>query len=275
MREPSRADVAARAVRLRELHHAGKPLVLPNAWDVASARIFEKAGFPAIATTSAGIALCLGYPDGQRIPAAEMLGMVARIANSVPVPVTADLESGYGDAGATAQAAIAAGAAGLNLEDSENGVLVELQRQIDRIRAVRETGQRLGVRLVLNARMDMFLFAEGDPATRVDRAIERLRAYAGAGADSVFAPGVIDEDTIARLAGAVDCPLNILAVAGVPPVSRLKELGVRRISVGSGAMRATMGLTARIAEELLHAGTYSRFTQDAISYADANALFLP
>src|SRR5262249_16401958 len=155
--------------RLRELHHAGHPLVLPNAWDVASARIFEKAGFPAIATTSAGIAFCLGYADGERISPTEMFGAVARIASSVSVPVTADLEAGYCDAGATAQAAIAAGAAGLNLEDFENGALVELRRQTDRIRAVRETGERLGVHLVLNARTDLFLFAGGDPATRVDR----------------------------------------------------------------------------------------------------------
>jgi 2-methylisocitrate lyase-like PEP mutase family enzyme len=202
-----------------------------------------------------------------------MLGAVARIVSAVSVPVTADLESGYGDAVATAKAAIAAGAAGLNLEDTENGALIELRRQTDRIHAVREAGERLGVHLVLNARMDVFLFAAGDPETRVERAIERLRAYSGAGADSVFAPGVSDEDTIARLAGAVDCPLNILAVAGAPPVSRLKELGVRRISVGSGAMRATMGLTMRIAEELLRSGTYSSFTESALSYADANALF--
>ena len=273
MKKSSRTDLAARAVRLLELHHSGEPVVLPNAWDVASARIFEKAGFPAIATTSAGIAFCLGYPDGQRIPAAEMLGMVARIASSVSVPVTADLESGYGDAGATADAAIAAGAAGLNLEDAENGVLVELGPQIDRIRMARETAERQGVHLVLNARTDIFLLGDGDPATRVDRAIERLRAYSEAGADSIFAPGVIDEDTIARLVGAVDCPLNILAVVGAPSVHRLKELGVRRVSVGSGPMRAVMGLATRIAEELFHSGTYSRFTQNATSYADANALF--
>jgi 2-methylisocitrate lyase-like PEP mutase family enzyme len=273
MRRFSTADVAARAIRLRELHHGSEPLVLPNAWDVASARIFEQAGFPAIATTSAGIAFSLGYPDGQRIPAEEMLGAVARIVSAASVPVTADLESGYGDAAATAKAAIAAGAAGLNLEDSENGTLVELRRQTDRIRAVRETGERSGVHLVLNARTDVFLFAAGDPETRVDRAVERLRAYAEAGADSVFAPGVSDEDSIARLARAVDCPLNILAVAGAPPVKRLKELGVRRISIGSGAMRATMGLTRRIAEELLRSGTYSSFTESALSYADANALF--
>ena len=273
MKELSRADPAARAVRLRELHDADEPLLLPNAWDVASARLFERAGFPAIATTSAGIAYCLGYPDGQRLPAAEMLGAVARIARSVSVPVTADLEAGYGDAGATAQAAISAGAAGLNLEDFENGALVDLRSQTERIHMVQGTGERLGVPLVLNARTDIFLAAVGDPATRVDRAIERLRAYAKAGADSVFAPGVSDEGTIARLAGAVDCPLNILAVAGSPPVSRLKELGVRRISVGSGPMRAIMGLAARIAEELRRSGTYSCFTENALSYAEANALF--
>jgi 2-methylisocitrate lyase-like PEP mutase family enzyme len=275
MTEQSRDNLAARAVRLRELHHAGQPLVLPNAWDAASARIFEKAGFSAIATTSAGIAFCLGYADGQRIPPAEMLGVVARITSSVAVPVTADLEAGYGDAGATAKAAIAVGAAGLNLEDFESGALIELPRQIARIRAVRDAGERLGVHLVLNARTDLFLLSDGDPATRVDRAIERLRAYAAAGADAVFAPGVTEEHAIARLAGAVDCPLNILAVAGAPPVSRLKELGVRRISVGSGPMRATMGLTARIAEELRRSGTYRSFTENAISYSDANALFQP
>jgi 2-methylisocitrate lyase-like PEP mutase family enzyme len=252
----------------RSLHSGPKTLVLPNAWDVASARIFEAAGFPAIATTSAGVANSLGYADGQRVSRDEMLDVIRRIVRAVSIPVTADVESGYGDAAGTAQALADLGAVGMNLEDTIGDSLIELSTQVKMIEALRSKTD-----LVINARMDLFLMSLGDPATRVDRAIERLNAYRKAGADCLFAPGVRDRETIGRLAKAVQGPLNILAVAGTPPIAELERLGVARVSIGSGAMRATMGLTDRIAKELLEHGTYSAFTEGAMSYPDANRLF--
>jgi 2-methylisocitrate lyase-like PEP mutase family enzyme len=260
-----------RIAALRELHRGPRILVLPNAWDVASARIFEKAGFPAIATTSAGIAFSLGYPDGQRIPRDEMITVVKRIVNAVAVPVTADVESGYGDAVATAQALMGAGTAGMNLEDvtgDDETSLVGIAAQCRIIEEIRATTD-----LVINARTDIYLMGIGDAATRFERSLERVNAYLGAGADSVFVPGVRDADTIGRLVRAVKGPLNILAVAGAPTITELERLGVRRVSVGSGPMRASMGLTERIAREMLDHGTYTSMTEHPIAYADANRLF--
>jgi 2-methylisocitrate lyase-like PEP mutase family enzyme len=265
-----------KAELLRRLHHRPEILVLPNAWDCASARIFEETGFPAIATTSAGVAFALGYPDEERISQDEMLAVVKRIAACVGVPVTADLEAGYRDIARTTAALIASGAVGLNLEDMEHGesnALSEIGRQIDKIGAVRRVSDGMGVKVVINARTDIYLAQIGDAFTRFDRACERLRAYIDAGADCVFLPGLTDEHTIRRVVEQVKFPVNILAAAGAPSVTRLEELGVARVSVGSGIMRATMGLTRRIAAELQHDGTYSRMLEDQISYVEANRLF--
>jgi 2-methylisocitrate lyase-like PEP mutase family enzyme len=262
--------VPGKAEILRKLHQGPPILVLPNAWDVASARIFEEAGFPAIATTSAGVANSLGYPDVERIPRDEMLWMVNRIAHAVSVPVTADVEAGYGDPVGTARAVLEAGAVGMNLEDSSlDGSLADLAKQVRLIEQVRAAGD-----IVINARTDVYLFAVGDEATRFDRTVERLNAYRKAGADSLFAPGVRDPETIGRLAKAVNGPLNILATAGVPNLQELERLGVRRVSVGSGPMRAAMGLTQRIAKELKEHGTFAAMTDGAMPYKEANELFM-
>jgi 2-methylisocitrate lyase-like PEP mutase family enzyme len=261
---PGKAEI------LRKLHQGPRILVLPNAWDVASARIFEVAGFPAIATTSAGVANSLGYPDVERIPRAEMLWMVKRIAQAVSVPVTADVEAGYGDPVGTARAVLEAGAVGMNLEDSSvDGSLADLAAQVRLIEQVRAASD-----IVLNARTDVCLFAVGDEATRFNRTVERLNAYRKAGADSLFAPGVRDPETIGRLAKAVNGPLNILATAGAPNIAELERLGVRRVSVGSGPMRASMGLTQRIAKELKDQGTFASMTEGAMPYLEANQLFM-
>lgn len=260
---------------LRRLHRGPEILVLPNAWDCASARIFEEAGFPAIATSSAGVAFSLGYPDEERISQDEMLAAVKRIAACVRVPVTADLESGYHDVTQTTAGLIDSGAVGLNLEDMEHGernALAETSRQMEKISSVRRTADGMGVKVVINARTDIYLAQIGDPATRFDRACERLRAYVEAGADCVFLPGLTDEQTVRRIVEALKFPVNILAMANAPSVARLEDLGVARVSVGSGIMRATMGLTRRVAEELKREGTYSRMLDDQISYADANRL---
>jgi len=248
---------AAKAEQFRKLHHGPKMLLLPNAWDVASARILEEAGHPAIATTSAGIAYSLGYADGQRISRDEMLSIVARIARAVRVPVTADLEAGYGTTpkamADTVTAAIEAGAIGMNLEDlaEDEKSLFELPLQLEKIRAIRETAATMGVPFVLNARTDIYLATIGPAETRFDRTVERLRAYAKAGADCVFVPGLTDLDTIAKLVKAFAAPLNILAQPASPPMADLERVGVARVSTGSGIMRAAMGLTQRIAKEMI------------------------
>jgi 2-methylisocitrate lyase-like PEP mutase family enzyme len=261
--------VDSKTAILRKLHRGPRILVLPNAWDVASARIFEQAGFPAIATTSAGVANSLGYPDGESIPRDEMIDVVARIARAVSVPVTADVEGGYGDPVGTAEALVRVGAAGMNLEDSNRkNPEVELAAQLRAIEMIRARTD-----LVINARNDIYLFGLGDPATRFERSVERLNAYRKAGADCLFVPGVRDAETIGKLARALHGPLNILATAGVPSVADLERLGVARVSVGSGPMRAVMGLTDRIAKELRERGTYASFTEGAFPYLDASRLF--
>jgi 2-methylisocitrate lyase-like PEP mutase family enzyme len=266
-----------KAIHFRQLHR-GAILVLPNAWDVASARIFEDAGFPAIATTSAGIAYSLGYPDGQRIAREEMMARIARIVRAVNVPVTADIEWGYGstaeDMARTTQEVIEAGAVGINLEDASGRTdqpLLNLDLAVEKIKAVRWAAASGHVPLVVNARTDIYLLPGGNPDADYQEAFRRLVAFRDAGADCVFAPGLKDPETIERLVRAVLCPLNILAVPGAPSVPELEKLGVARVSVGSGFMRATLDLLRRAAEELKSAGTYSTIAE-GIPYADVNKL---
>jgi 2-methylisocitrate lyase-like PEP mutase family enzyme len=260
---------AEKAELFRALHHGPEVLVLPNAWDCVSARIFEEAGFPAIATTSAGIANAMGYPDGQHIPREEMLAVVKRIAGCVTVPVTADLEGGYGDIAGTVGGLVESGAVGLNLEDGESDAAQHAQT----IAAARRVGHELGVEVVINARTDIYLAGIGDPARRFDRACERATAYSAAGADCVFIPGVKDEETIRRFVEALHIPLNFLAAPGLPPVRRLKELGVARVSVGSGIARAAMAITRRIALDVKTTGSFDGLA-DAFPYSEANQLFI-
>jgi 2-methylisocitrate lyase-like PEP mutase family enzyme len=268
-----------KAEELRKLHGGPRVLVLPNAWDVASALVLEELGYPAIATTSAGVAFALGYPDGQRISRDEMLEVVARIARAVRVPVTADMESGYGttlsEMADTAKAIVAAGAVGLNFEDvtgDTESSQVDTELQVQKIRAIREASAALGVPLVMNARTDVYLMPIGPEATRFDRSVERLRAYRAAGADCVFAPGVTDRGLIERLVKAVAAPLNILASAGCPPIPELEKLGVRRVSIGSGVMRSALGQVRRVGKELLEKGTYASVFEGTIPFTEVNAL---
>jgi len=273
------ASQAEKARQLLALHHGPRILLLPNAWDVASARIFEDAGFPAIATSSAAIANSLGYADGERISRDEMLAVVERIARAVNVPVTADAETGYGekpeDVAKTARVVIAAGAVGMNLEDSPNSGpprLYEISLQTEKIRAALEAARSAGVELALNARTDVYLSEIGEPATRFEATVARLNAYRDAGAPSLFAPVVKDLETIGRLARAMRGPLNILATKGTPPAAELERLGVARISVGSGAMRAAMGMLQRVARQLREEGRFDLMTEGAVSYVELNRL---
>ena len=272
------AEQKKKAEAFRALHMGAGAVLLPNVWDVAGARIVEQAGFPAIATTSAGIAFAQGFPDGQKVPADQMISVIVRIAAGVNVPVTADVEAGYGqtpeDAARTARNVIKAGAVGMNFEDATGNPdcpLTDLPLQLDRIKAIRETATKLDVPLVLNARTDVHLLQVGEPNQRYDEAVRRLAAYRDAGADCVFVPGLLDEETIRRMVGELRCPINILAVPGSLPIQELVAMGVKRISLGSGPMRAAMGLLRRVAEELKTSGTYHQM-EGAPSHTEMNQL---
>ena len=268
----------SKAIAFHAMHTGPRILLLPNAWDVISARLFEEAGFGATATTSAGIAFALGYPDGEKISRAEMLQVVARIARAVHVPLTADLEAGYGDrpedAAQTSREAIAAGAVGINLEDTTNKLehpLADLALQLQKIHAVKEAATQAGVPIVLNARTDVYLRQVGAPETRYDLALKRLSAFRDAGADCLFLPGVRDAETIRRTVADLKFPINILAGPGSPSVPELERLGVARVSLGSALIRAALGLVRRMAEELKGTGTYDMLL-GAPAHADLNRM---
>jgi 2-methylisocitrate lyase-like PEP mutase family enzyme len=267
-----------KAEQLRRLHRGPPILVLPNAWDAVSARLFQAEGFPAVATTSAGVAAALGYPDGGVVPPREMIEAIARIVRAVSVPLTADIEHAYG---ATPDAVadnvlrvIAAGAVGINIEDCVPGApdLEPLALQADKITTIVKAAKTSGVPIVVNARTDVFLREVGAPETRLGVAIERGKAFLAAGADCVFVPGVIAAETIGALVHGIGGPVNVLAVQGTPKIAELESLGVARVSVGSGPHRATLALTRDIARELKGKGTYGAFTSHALTYGETTDL---
>ena len=271
-------DQEKKAFQFRALHRASRPLVVANAWDAASARIFEAAEFPAIATTSAGIAFSQGYPDGERIPLAHMLETVARICKVVAVPVTADMESGYGNAPEaverTTTGVIEAGAVGMNLEDGTRNPekpLADLPLQLEKLKAVKEASKRAGVSIVLNARTDAYLRHAGSAREQFEEALRRAKLYRDAGADCIFVPGLSDKTLISEIVRELDHPINILVTAGSPTIAELKGLGVARVTFGSGPMRATLKLLQQMANEILKEGTYSML-ECTVSHAKMNDL---
>jgi len=262
-------DRAATLLRL----HTEPGFVLPNAWDAGSARILEQVGFPAIATTSAGIAWSWGVPDGGSLDRDTMLDHVGRIVTAVSVPVTADLEAGYGETaeevGETVARATALGVVGANIEDVRADGLYGVEEAVARIEAARAAAPR-GT-FVLNARTDTYLVgADGDV---FDETVERAIRYVEAGADCVFVPGVVEEDTIRRLAHAIPGPLNVVAgLASTTDAPTLFSLGVKRVSLGGSLARASMSMLERAGRELLGPGTLD-FLDGAISYADLQRRF--
>ena len=272
-------EQAAKAEILRKLHHGPRILILPNAWDAISAAIIEEAGFPAVATTSAGVAAVLGYPDGQRVKRDEMLEAVSRIARAVKVPVTADLEAGYGNTAREmedfARATIASGVVGLNFEDitgDDQTSFVELNLQVEKISALRTAAKSAGVPLVINARTDIYLLPIGPEETRFERTVERLRAYRKAGADCVFAPGIRDTATIGKLVKAVDAPLNILLQPGGATLRELEKLGVARASAGSGPHRSALTRLREVAVALRDYADHTPLFENNITWSETNQL---
>ncbi len=253
--------------------HAGPGFVLPNAWDAGSARILEQVGFPAIATTSAGIAWARGVPDGGPLDRDSMLEQIGRIVAAVGVPVTADLEAGYGDSAddvaLTVAQALQLGAVGGNLEDAAPGGLFDIDEAVDRLAAARAAAP--SGTFVLNARTDTyFAGTTGDPFTET---VKRAVRYLEAGADCVFVPGVVDEGTIRRLAAAIPGPLNVVAgLANVIDAPTLFSLGVTRVSLGGSLARAALTMVERAGRELLDSGTLG-FLDGAIAYADLQRRF--
>jgi 2-methylisocitrate lyase-like PEP mutase family enzyme len=273
------SELQTKAQILRALHVPGKPLVLLNAWDAASAVVIARAGAPAIASTSAGAANALGFPDGQHLTREQMLAAVAPIAGAVDVPVTADMEAGYGDApeaaAATALGVLGIGAVGLNLEDTADAgpePLLEIDRFVAKIAAIRQATRAAGVEIVINARTDVFIGAVGDPSTRLQRAIERGRAYLDAGADCIFVPAV-DAQMIGALVGGIGGPVSVLAGAGTPSLTELAALGVARISVGSGAYRSALALAREMAEGAYGAGSLDAMLAAQVPFDEIQAFF--
>lgn len=271
----------SKAESFRKMHHGKHLLVLPNAWDVPSARIFEDAGFSAIATSSAGLMVSLGFQDGETLDRTEFFRVVGRIARTLNVPLSADILGGYASGlksfGKTASMAIRSGAVGVNLEDSIHSArrLIPIKEQLKKIDLLQQTGRELGVPIVVNARTDALNFGEGDSRSRMKEAIRRCIAYRDAGADCVYPMGLVDESSISKFVSVLDHPVNVMVRKGLPSVDVLERIGVARVSFGPSASYAAMGLLKRVAEEVMSKGTYTLLTEDAISYTELNNLALP
>jgi len=274
-----RQDLRAKAEAFRQMHLGADVVVLPNAWDRGSAVMMAQAGFPAIATTSAGVAFAEGLPDGERLSRADMLEICSAIAARVPIPVTADLEAGYGrrpeDVAATIAGAIERGLVGCNIEDADPTVktLFDFDLSVARIRAGRAAADAAGVPFVLNARTDPYLLKFGDPAATFAESVRRANAYLAAGATCAYVPGPGDAKTVGRLAAAIKGPLNILAGragrAGIS-VGEARRLGVRRVSIGGSLMLSTLTYVRDVLATIRTEGVFD-YARTAISNSEMNA----
>jgi len=276
----SSGEPKEKASQFRQWHHGSPMLVLPNAWDAASARILEQSGCRAIATTSSGVAAALGYADGQRLSREMRINATARLTRVVACPVTADIEAGYGasiaDVLETVKAIIEAGAVGINIEDSlpENEHrLVEVASQVELITAICELAASLDIPLVVNARIDVFLLAIGAPESRFEHAVQRANAYLHAGADCVYPIGTLNGAIIGDLVSAINGPINILGGPASPALAELAQLGVARVSLGGGLMRSVLGHLRAITRELVKQGTYTSLESEDLSGAEFQSLF--
>ena len=255
------AAANAKSRRLRELVRAPEILVMPGAYDVLSARLFEQMGFAAIQGTSGGIAASLGYPDGEVMSRDAFLDITGDIASAVSLPVNADAERGYGDVAATLRGLVARGVAGMNLEDGAGGKggvgrgLVDIGALLENIAAVMETKRALGSEFFLNARVDSFMVMKDDPKKALDEAIRRGNAYAEAGGDCIFFLQAHARETIARLVKEIHAPVSILAGPESPSVAELQDLGLARVSYGSAFLKAAIGATRKLAREIRERGT--------------------
>lgn len=280
----AQGEQAVKAELFRAMHAGPRLLVLPNAWDAVSARIVVGAGFGAVATTSGGVAWALGYPDGEAAPWSEVVAATRRIARTVSVPVTADIETGYGDTPALVGRSIAeiieAGAVGVNLEDglragpaAQAGPPIRtIEDAAARIRAAREAARAAGVPIVINARTDLFIKQIGDETSRFDEAVARARAYFAAGADCFYPISLHDMPTLERLCKAVEGPVNINVRAGLPAIAELEALGVRRASTATALTLVAMGVLRQALEEVRATGRFDA-VHPAVAHPEMQRLF--
>ena len=267
-----------------KFHQDKEILVLLNLWDISSSKIAEASGYKAIATTSMGIAACLGYPDCQVIQLSEMIKAISGIVNNVQVPVTVDIEAGYGsdlnEIIDSIKKIIATGIAGVNIEDSIdlNPILTDELEFCERISAIRALSDSMGFHLVINARTDSFYTSTGSSQEKLSESIKRGNKYREAGADCIFVQPVWDRETISTLVREIDAPINILANPkvgiGLPPsVRELQDLGVARLSLGSSLMKATLALTKKVADELSKKGTYNILLDTLTPFPDGDMAY--
>ena len=260
--------------------HSNDILVLPNAWDVASAVIFEKTGFMAIGTTSAGVSHSLGYPDGQRITLNDQIYLIEHLTNRINVPLTVDVEGGYGktpkEIANNIRQIIQKGAVGINFEDStpdSTSSLTPLSIQSDKLKAIDSIKQDLGIDFFINARIDTYWFSIGDADKRLKLTLDRADAYILAGADGIFIPGNLSQDLLKELVTSIDAPLNVLPSKTNYSINDLKNIGVARMSTGSGPVRSSLALIKEISDELYTTKTMNTMFNTTIPYDDANKLF--
>ncbi|ANY76103.1 dihydrouridine synthase [Paenibacillus ihbetae] len=268
-----RTQSIQKAIDFEKLH--SNFFILPNAWDAASAKIFEQCGFKALGTTSAGIAASYGYAD-RSMPFDTMLDAVRNIVHAVDIPVTVDIEDGYGetpeDAAEAVKKVITAGAVGINLEDSTmdpQKPLQDISFQQKKIDAIRELGERLGIPVFINARTDPYWIKLETPFNKLDETIKRAHAYQEAGADCIFVPGIKTLTDIRTLRQEINAPINVLAAPGLPSAHELEALGIQRISTGSGPYRAVLSFLQSIGQEMLERGIFEPVTSTSkITYDD-------
>jgi 2-methylisocitrate lyase-like PEP mutase family enzyme len=263
-----------------KFHQDIEVLVLLNSWDIGSSKLIEASGYKAIATTSMGIAASLGYPDCQVIRLSEMIEAITGIVNGVQVPVTVDIEAGYGnnvnEVIDSVRRIIATGIAGINIEDSIdlNPVLIDEMEFCERISAIRALSDSLGFHLVINARTDSFYTSSGSLQEKLSESIKRGNKYREAGADCIFVQPVWEKETISTLVKEINAPINILANPGIgggvpPSVRELQDLGVARLSLGSSLMKATLALIKKVSDELSEKGTYNILLDSLTPLSDA------
>jgi 2-methylisocitrate lyase-like PEP mutase family enzyme len=277
----NQAEQASKAEAFRALHRGPRLLLMANAWDAITARLFEAEGFAAVATTSGGVSWSLGYPDGEAAPWDEVVGQTARIARAVAVPVTADIEAGFGETpeavGRSIGDIIRSGAVGVNLEDglrSGTPPIRSVEDATARIRAAREAARAAGVPIVINARTDVYLKNIGDEQSRFDEAVARGRAYLAAGADCFYPITLRDTSTIGRLVQALNAPININVRAGYPSVAELETLGVARVTTATQITLMALAATLQVARDIKTTGGFDAINP-AIGHPEMQQLLAP
>lgn len=268
------------ANNFQNMHKEKKILILPNAWDAGSAVVFEREGFEAIATTSAGISYSLGYPDGEFITFDDVLDTTKKIQKRISVALSVDVERGYSDTTIeivnNIKNLIEAGVVGINIEDGilDKKELSDMQKQCDLIIEISKLKNTMGINFVINARVDsLWLATAVTKEKQIEQAIQRANSYLKAGADSVFVPGLLEVEDIKTLVQQINGPLNIITTPITPPTNELEKLGVARVSTGSGPVRATFALIKNISNELKNEGSYNSIYKTTIAYDKINDIF--